>query len=821
MREDCIEAVTQAIGRKLKPGEADGIQKRIENNMAMIARSDPKAWQGMSMADRRSAAAEESAKQFIADTQMKAQRVALGIVAQAKLAQRFTEQTAQGVDGANAVERILWQASAYVKAVQSENFSLMFDAIQSAEPRFFGFIDNPEANRDFIGEVFGKDTGNEVAKKGAKSWLETIEQMRQRFNRGGADVGKLDYGYVPQSHDQAKILKAGAEKWVADTANFWDRSRYFDDAGERLGDAAYTEMLGEAFQTLSTGGLNKLEPGKVEFGSSLANRGSKSRQLHFKDDNAWLEYHALYGNGSLYESMQNHVQALSLNIGVVEELGPNTKAGYQLIKDMAIKQDGEFKLVGVAFANLDSLYRVLTNENNQAVNPTMAKINQDIRNITVAAKLQGVVLSAINDVPTLIATSKYHNLPMFRTMATTFKSFGKDYQSYANVTGLVIDSIVSDMSRFADGNFKQAFTGNLAHATNKLSLINKWTDSLKTGFRISMMGALGKMKDTPWQNLKASDRAKLKFQGVSIDTYKVWQKAIAEDWRGSKMLTPQSIRNIPDEALFELGAKGGIQNDPNRVRDEAVARLLGFIIDESEYAITTPDLTTRASLGGGTQKGTFEGEMARHASVFKSFPVAMANRQIRRALAYNGENGSPGYAVSLMLGLIGFGALSTQLKSLVDGKDPADMTEPKFWGKAMAQGGGLGIYGDLLYTGLGGSNRAGQANYFSLFGPVAGTAGDLASVSLGNLGQVMRGEKTDTGAELLRFTQQNAPMLNLWYIRAAIRHMLVDDMQETVSPGYLNRMKTKAYKDFGQSYWWEPGETVPDRAPDFEAAIGE
>ena len=812
MRTECIDAVVNSIGRKLKPGEAEGIEKKINDNMAMLARQDPQAWGKLSLNERRFAAATAAAEQFKADAAMKLQRTAMNVVIKAKLAQRFNDQTLQGVTGANAVERILNQSDAYVKGVSHENFSLMMDAIDSADPRFLGLLGNKIADDNFIREVFSEDSGSSLAKRGVKAWLEIIERMRTRFNKAGGDIGKLDYGYVPQSHDQVRILKTGRENWITKISTKLDRSRYVDDAGDRLDDAGFLKMLGEVYETLSTGGINKLQPMKQTFGTSFADRGSKSRQLHFNNADAWLEYHKDYGRGSLFDSMQAHVQALSRNIAVLEELGPSPRTSFDMLADLAIKNDGKVTSVGAAFADLESLYRVLTDENNYAINPQIADINQGIRNFTVAVKLQGVLLSSVNDVPTLIATAKYHQLPIFRTLGNVLKSFGTEYRDYANVTGMVTDSIIQDMSRFADGNMAQGWTSKLAHTTNKLSLISKWTDSLKRGFQITMMGALGKMKDTPWQKLDKADLKRLKFQGVTPEIWAVWQAAKSEDWKGSKMLTPESIRNIPDELL---------PGDPDRARSEAVARLLGYIVDESEYAVTTPDLTTRASLGGGTQKGTLPGELARHMSLFKSFPLAMANRHIRRAIAMNGESGTPGYAVSLLVGMIGFGALSVQLKSLVAGQDPADMSEPKFWGKAMAQGGGLGIYGDLLYTGLGGYNRAGQANWASLGGPVFGTLGDFGNVTLGNIGDVMRGEKTDMGAELLRFTKQNTPFINLWYARAAVDHLLLQDMQESLSPGYLNKMRARAYKDFGQQYWWEPGEITPDRLPDFENAIGE
>lgn len=815
MRVECLEAVQKAIGRTLKAGEADGIEQRILGNMSRIAREKPQEWAGMSQADRYAAAAEAAAKQLVADAELKAYRTALNITGRAKLATRFADGVASGMTGYNSVERILNQADAYIKGVTRENFSLLLDTMEAADPRFFGFAENKQANADFIREIYKPgSSGNALAAKGASTWLKVVEQMRQRFNRAGGDVGKLDYGYVPQSHNQGAILRNGRDAWIEITAPLLDRSRYVDASGNPMGDADFVRMLENVWDTLATGGVNKIDPNIVTFGTSLANKGSASRQIHFRDADAWSAYQDLYGGASLFDSLQNHVSGLSRNIGLVEEFGPNARAGYDMLDKMALKNDGRRRSVGAALADTENLYRVLSGEVNNAANPRIAEINQGIRNITVANKLQGTLLSSITDIPTVLAAANYHNLPMLRTIGTVFRSFGGETKHYANVNGLVAESIISDMTRFADGNMSNGVTAKIAHATMKLQFLNAWTDSLKRGFQIEMMAALGKMRGKGWDGMDKADLSRLRFQGVDEQTFRVWEAATPENWRGSEMLTPDSIRAIPDDVLAQIG-------DPNTLRDQAVSRLLGFIIDESEYAVTTPDLTTRASLGGGIQKGTMVGELARHASLFKSFPLTIANRHIRRAASMNGESGGAVWGVALLAGLVTFGALSVQLKSLVSGQDPADMTKPKFWGKALAQSGGLGIYGDMLYTAMGGENRAGQPNWASLGGPVFGTAADYANITAGNMGELMRGERTKAGAEMVRFVKQNTPFINLWYARSALDHMLLQDIQETLSPGYLARMRQRSRQDFGQEYWWQPGENVPYRAPDFGNAIGE
>src|SRR3546814_2024846 len=86
--------------------------------------------------------------------------------------------------------------------------------------------------------------------------------------------------------------------------------------------------------------------------------------------------------------------------------------------------------------------------------------------------------------------------------------------------------------------------------------------------------------------------------------------------------------------------------------------------------------------------------------------------------------------------------------------------------------------------------------------------------------QAARWEDTHVGAELVRFTRSNAPAANLWYTKAATDHLVFHQFQEFFSPGYLRRMKRRARNEFDQEFWWEPGDKVPERAPDLERALG-
>jgi hypothetical protein len=73
------------------------------------------------------------------------------------------------------------------------------------------------------------------------------------------------------------------------------------------------------------------------------------------------------------------------------------------------------------------------------------------------------------------------------------------------------------------------------------------------------------------------------------------------------------------------------------------------------------------------------------------------------------------------------------------------------------------------------------------------------------------------GAELARFMRWNTPGTNLWYTRLGLDRLLWDQVQSLVDPDYrksFRRMEQRARRDYGQDFWWKPGQATPRRAPD-------
>ena len=273
MKQQCILAVAQAIGRSLNQAEISGIEQRITQAMKRAARADLSAWQGKSQAERLIEAAQVAGQDLLAEASKKKARVALTILAHDRLESAYQALTAAGQKPYAAVQRILENAYAKTKGVANEYFSDLVETIQSVEPRFFGLMEDARNAGGLVQEIFKPgSTGNAVLKKAAETWLKTVEAMRTRFNAAGGDVGRLDYGYIPQMHDEIRIINAGEAKWTANMLPLLDRTRYLHEDGTLLSDPELTSVLHGVFETISTNGLNKLDPGAQTRGSMLANR---------------------------------------------------------------------------------------------------------------------------------------------------------------------------------------------------------------------------------------------------------------------------------------------------------------------------------------------------------------------------------------------------------------------------------------------------------------------------------------------------------------------------------------------------------------------
>ena len=198
--------------------------------------------------------------------------------------------------------------------------------------------------------------------------------------------------------------------------------------------------------------------------------------------------------------------------------------------------------------------------------------------------------------------------------------------------------------------------------------------------------------------------------------------------------------------------------------------------------------------------------------MYKNFPITLGMTHLNRGFQQVGLTGKAKYLVPMIIGGTLMGALAYEIKQVAAGKKPTppEKMGTKYWLNAMVYGGGLGIFGDFLFSD---QNRYGGSFEKTLAGPVASFWGDAIKLTFGNVKELMSGEKTNAGKELAAFIQRYTPGSSLWYTRLAYERLIMDTLEKLINPNFDkdNRRNIKKLKSrTGQEYWWKPGKIMPN-----------
>lgn len=834
MKQKCITKLGAVAGRELSAADVRRIEERLDGTMRRLARQDRAAWLAMTRTQQLMAAADVAAGDIRAEAARTAAVQMRQLVATAEANGRIDElqQIESRISGkparrVDALKRDMVNTWGYIRTLGTEFRSMMFDTIEAAgnadgvgmgRRLMMAVFDaeNPGMTRAIAHEIFSRadgSSGDIDAQAAAAAWLKTNEAARSRFNAAGGDIRALE-GYIPQPWASDRVGKAGADAFAADVLPHVDRSRYVHGDGRLMDDAEVRDLLAGAWETLATEGLNKLQPGQFRSAGKTANRHRESRVIHFATGDGYMQVMSKYGRGSLYEAMSDSLGTLARDIALMERYGPDPAGQMRLQFDATARADGSKveSLAGSLEIEPRTYWRMISGEAGTPANQRLATVGQTLRALQVASKLGRALWSSLADVGGLAITAGYNRLPYWQLLKDVAASGTDDARAFLSTHGLIADTIAANLDRLSGDHLANQASGKVANATTRLGLLNAWETALRQGFRMSMAESMARLSALKWDALTEFDRIRLQRTGVTADDWALVNQVTPDVFRGRRVLTPQAVR--------DSGIPGA---------DQVATRIFSFVQHEAEHAVMEADLSTRAvTTWGGLQAGTPGGELARTIMQFKAFPFAMISRHWRRAM--EGDLGAADapvatnrfvYGGALLASSIILGAVGEQVIQVLGGKDPINPGDhPSFWLKAALRGGALSIAGDMLLTDTASGFGAKEALGRMVLGPTYGTAADLWELTKGNVDQYMAGQDTHWQAETVRFGASMTPLANLWWLRPMIDHAVLDNLNENLSPGYLARMRQRAYKAWGSHYWWAPGHAAPDRAPDLAEAFG-
>ena len=637
---------------------------------------------------------------------------------------------------------------------------------------------------------------------------------------------KLKYFQPGLASSERKRLRAKSQEgWVDFILPKLDRERYIDpETGAKLDDEQMREVMRDVWMTLATHGLAK-DPGVVGGeGASLAEKLGAHREIHFKDAESWVEANQASGAKDLYQAMIGDLQRKAQSIAMMETFGPNPEQGFKTADAYAKSQQAQANLDGRHGATINQLmFDELMGKTASAQEDRFDianRVMQGLRNHITAAKMGMLLLSQANDIATVRAIAQTDGLDTGRLLKVSLEMLNfrnKADREIARKQGILAQSVINDVALRFGAEQTQNLSRKMANWTVTLTGAQHWTNAMKQGFQTLIGSHVHDYKGLQWEQLQPRFRKMLERYDINYADWNIIRQAESVNLAGVEVVSPYLVNRV-QFGVAEKGMKGARADKAMNLEvREAATKYGAMLAEEADTAMLSPGVREQAIIHQSTRPGTLWGEFARSMMLFKTFSIAMLTRALPRIFESGVGNNQASIAAQWIIGMMIGSAFTIQSKSIVSGKDPRDMTEPAFWAAALLQSGGMGIFGDFAFNDV---NRFGGSLASTIGGPVVGFADDLRKLTVGNIAQAAEGKDTHMAAETIQFAKNYTPLMNLWYTRLALDHLLFFHVQEAANPGYLRRMKSRSEKENKQSFWWAPDDNMPDGLPNVAAMFG-
>lgn len=672
---------------------------------------------------------------------------------------------------------------------QSRYHTQVADMLQAFRTRKLGFSQDEEGLRKLVRAIYGETGDDPNIQLFAKQWSELAEAMRKDFNARGGSISKNERYLMPQNHDPVAIENVGLGQWKDSIVPKLDIDQMLDDAGKPLSAEEIDKALDYVYETITSRGLNKTQDLSVpRLGKKLARKHSDRRFLYFKDADSWLEYQRDFGRGDVFATLTDHIDNMSHDIALMEILGPSPNSTFEALLAQVKKSQ---TLKGGQERFLKAVYNNVSGVTNQGEMTTVADFMQSTRNVIVASTLGKAFLSALSDVGFQAVTAKYNNIPAFKVLGRHLSLMTDEQAQVFGVRmGLAAEAMIGRVhaaNRYADV-YGTGATAKVAEGVMRASLLSPWTDAGRKAFGMEFGAMLADNFHIPFSDLDDSLLRAFREYGIN-----------ETDWDVFRKTRPLSFKNAKFADLTRPGGRKFHQ----------------MIMSETDFAVPTPDAKVKAITNWGIPRASIEGQAWRSAMMLKSFPATIIMTHFYR-LAYQATMADKlRYLAAITATTTVLGGIALQAKDIAAGRDARPIDE-KFVIAALQQGGGLGIFGDFVFSDV---NRFGGGLTETITGPTGELLDTSVRFTLGNLREALSGEETNILGESVQILDRYTP--DIWQTHL-FSNALFDQLELLSNPDAqkrFNRITRKRRKEFEQDYWWKPGELLPDRLPDIGAAV--
>lgn len=705
------------------------------------------------------------------------------------------------------------------EVVRGQLYAIFGDTLAKVGKGAFGRQKGKAHLPNIVKEVFGENTGDRTAKEFAEAWMKVADVAVDLFNQAGGSMRKLAR-YLPQPQNMVKMTRAGFERFrdVHMETVDWIKTRWPD--GSRIKPEEREELLRHIFDTKTTDGAIRLQPSALRGrGRAVGNALEQNRFLHYKDGASWLRVQDEFGDGNVFELLTNHIEDMSHRIALLETFGPNPGVAMSNIENVVRRAAAEIgpREVSDADAVLKNKFQpmmeTILRQNPMDPHSVSGSIVTGVSNILTSAYLGSASILAIpGDFMQTAMVRSLNKMGMFDGLGFYLKSIATDQafmRDIATQSGFVMDEAV--MSSYAATRWTglatlgPAWTRRLSEATMRLSLMSGHTKAARWATQAEFMGVMQRVRDKSFDELPF--KHVMGRYGITADEWDVFRSKV-QPWQprqGVNFLRPIDILQA------DVANKQSLYN-----------KFQGMIFEESRTMVPEATVEAASMLRGTTRPDTLLGAIAYSFSMYKNFPVSFMMIYGRLGMTAAGKMGKASFIAKMIAGTVLVGALGTQLREVFQGRDPLPMDDPQFLTKSLLAGGGLSIWGDFLFSGV---NAFGQGPQDVAAGPLISALGDTTNLVFGDvyrfvdaLGDPSKQFESKTLPNLVEYAKRQTPGSNIWWSRLVMERLVWDSLYELADPKASQKFKQRMRKrenDYGNGYWWEPGQTSPSRAPQF------
>lgn len=708
-------------------------------------------------------------------------------------------------------------------------------------------------------------------------------QAMAALNREGAWIRSYS-GYITRtSHSAEKIMRAGPEKWVADTLPKLDLRRTFGtDDQQRAADA-----LRQLWPALKAGDhFDYGKPVEEPLFANVAKKVSAERELHFKSGADWRAYNAQYGVSDATRTVVDALARGARRTALMKEFGTRPAEAFEtdlryLKARMQAEESGRMSRLTVLaenplappadlealraevkdsqgkFTHFQSGEQALRNRFAQIDGSSQRPVNKLASDLAAKwmavqrmAKLGRVALTHFASLPTKAMEARYWGIPFAERYASLFRGLTQGVEGSAKRQALDATLVAFEnrlghmMATYDVADAPAGFLASWESTFFKLTGVSSVIDNQRGDAEAMFAAHVGSKRGQAWADIGRSEQRVLQGFGIGEAEWKALHGVEWSKFGDRTYLTPADAMKLSDDQIAAYMA----ETDPLRARlarpspddiaqarEDLALRIATAYSDRAGFAIPMPSARIRAMLfGRNFEPGTPMNIALRLLYQFKIWPADMVVRAWGREVY--GKIGDGRYdrvagLVEALVGMIVFGVASEAIREAIQGKDPLDKLKnhPLAAIEEGAQRSGFGsLIGDYL---LGQYDRHGMSAVASLAGPTFGQIDNLMDIMHAG-GETKEGEfgaaaNRRRAADLIKLGHDNLPFQNLWFTGLAVDTLVWHRLQEWVNPGYLARSERRQADQSGIKYWMGPARTddwltgrTPAFTPQSQAPLG-